>query len=81
MARVVRQNERDVHVTDHGKRAELPRAETEEVELVADVGCVAVGWEIQRAGEHTSVLARRRSCAGQRKTHVLFEILFKKLKK
>ena len=38
MARVVRRNERDTHVTDHGKRAELQRAETEEVELLAGVG-------------------------------------------
>ena len=35
MAHVVRRNERDTHVTDHGKRAELQRAETEEVELLA----------------------------------------------
>ena len=30
----MRRNERDLHGTDHGKRAELQRAETEEVELL-----------------------------------------------
>ena len=44
VARVMRRNERDIHVTDHGKRAELRRAETEEeVELLAVVGFVSVG--------------------------------------
>ena len=38
---MVRRNERDLHVTDHGKRAELRRAETEEVELLAGVGFVS----------------------------------------
>ena len=83
MARLVRRNERDTHVTDHGKRAELQRAETEEVELLAGVG-LSVGWEIERLGKHTSVLTRRRSCrrpfpcVGQRKTHVLFYVQDKK---
>ena len=40
MARVVRRKERDIHLTDHGKRAELRRAETEEVELMVGVGFV-----------------------------------------
>ena len=38
VARVVNWNERDENITDHGKRAEISRAKTEEVELVADVG-------------------------------------------
>ena len=50
MAREVRQNERDIHVTDHGKRAELWRAETEEVELLAGAGSVSVGGD--RASIH-----------------------------
>ena len=62
VARVVRRNERDIHVTDHGERAELRRAETEEVQLLEGVRCVSVGWDIQRPGKHTSVLTRRRSC-------------------
>ena len=41
---MARRNERDTHVTDHGKRAELQRAETEEVELLAGVGFVSAGW-------------------------------------
>ena len=45
MARVVRRNERHIHVTDHGKRAELRRAEAEEVELMAGVGFVSVGGD------------------------------------
>ena len=53
MARVVRRNERDIHVTDHGKRAELRRAETEEVELLAGVGFVSVGGRSRdRASMH-----------------------------
>ena len=88
MARVVRRNERDIHVTDHGKRAELRRAETEEVELLAGVGFVSVWREIERPGKHTSVLTRRRSgrrpfpCVGQRKTHVhlfMFKVKIKYL--
>ena len=77
MARVVRRNERDIHETDHDKRAELPRAETEEVELLAAVGFVSVGGG---PGKHTSVLTQRRSCqrpfpcVALRKTHVLFNV-------
>ena len=43
MARVVRRNERDIHATDHGRRAELWRAESEEVELLAGAGFVSIG--------------------------------------
>ena len=50
VARVVNWSERDVDITDHGKRGELSKAKTEENELVADVGCVSV--------KLTSVLAR-----------------------
>ena len=51
MARVVRRKERDIHVTDHDKRAELRRAETEEVELLAGVGFVSV---VERSRDRAS---------------------------
>ena len=50
-ARVVRRNERDIHVTDHDKRAELRRAETEVVELLAGVGFVSV---VERSRDRAS---------------------------
>ena len=77
VARVVRRDERDKHVTDRGKRAELRRAETEEVQLLAGVRFVPV-WK-RREGKPTSVLTRRRQCrrpypcVGQRKSHVPFD--------
>ena len=40
------------HVTDHGRRAELRRAETEEVELLAGVGFVSVG---ERSRDRASI--------------------------
>ena len=69
-----------IHVTDHGRRAELQRAETEEIELLAGVGFVSVGREIERPSKFSSVLTRRRSCRrpflriGQRKTHVFLYV-------
>ena len=80
MARVVRRDERDKHVTDSGKRAELRRAGTEEVEIPAGVGFVSVWRQIERPGKHTFLLTRRRPCrrpypcVGQRKSHVLFDV-------
>ena len=77
VARVVRRCERDRHATDRGKRAELWRAETEEVELLAGVGFGSVWRHIERPGDHTSVLTRRRPCrrrsrASDKESHVPF---------
>ena len=53
VARVVNRNERNEGITDHGKRAELSRAKTEEVELVADMTCISVRKQISdRASGH-----------------------------
>ena len=51
VARMVRRSERDKHVTDRGKRAELRRAETEEVELLTGVGFVPVWRQVERDRE------------------------------
>ena len=68
MARVVRRNERNVPVKDLCKRAELPRAETEEVELVAYVGCVSAGWGLPDASRADG----RSRALDNEKTHVFF---------
>ena len=58
LARAVNWNARNVDITDHGQRARPPRAKTEEVELVANVGCISVSKQFQRSSKRTSVLAR-----------------------
>ena len=81
MARVVRRNEGDKHVTDHGKRAELRRAETEEVELQAGVGPVSVGERSRdRASTHpclpgaARVYGRSRALDNEK---LMFSLMFK----